>query len=78
MRTLATIIVTLVVTACGVGSADAVKRPHKACPTEDSVWCVWDARHMGNGRGDSFWTDHKGNAHYVSHKRAHRMIGAGR
>lgn len=55
------------------GSADAGTRPHRACPTEDSAWCVWDARHMGNGKGRSFWADRRGRPHYVSHATAHRL-----
>lgn len=48
--------------------------PHRACLTEDGTWCVWDARHMGNGIGRSFWTDHNDRVHYVTHREAHGLI----
>jgi hypothetical protein len=51
-------------------------RPHKPCKYEDSNWCVWDARHMGNGIGDSFWVTRIGHVHYVSHWRAHHMLAS--
>jgi len=73
-RVIATVVVVASLSV-GCGShADAAPRPHHACQSEDSAWCVWDARHTGNGLGRSFWTDHAGNVHYVSHARAHRML----
>lgn len=53
-------------------------RPHTACLTEDSTWCVRDAKHAGNGRGRSYWVDRSSVPHFVSHARAHHMIRAGR
>ena len=53
-------------------------RPSVACPTEDSTWCVRDARHSGNGQGRSYWVDRSSVPHFVSHATAHRMIRAGR
>lgn len=44
------------------------------CPTEDSVGCVWDARHMGNGEGRSFVVRDSGRVVYVSHARAHYLL----
>jgi hypothetical protein len=62
-------------TACSASAAPHhALRPHTACPTEDSSWCVWDARHRGNGIGRSFWTDHRDRVHYVSHRTAHHML----
>lgn len=31
---------------------------NRACPTEDSVNCFWDAKHRGNHKGDSFYVRH--------------------
>lgn len=45
----------------------------QACEYEDSVACVWDARHMGNGRGKSFRVDARGNVKYITHRRAHYL-----
>lgn len=53
--------------------ADA-RVPHRPCKYEDSINCVWDARHMGNGIGHSFWTGKHGKVHYISHRRAHHLI----
>jgi hypothetical protein len=38
-----------------------------ACVTEDSDNCVWDARVMGNGRGESF-VAYEGAVYYVEVK----------
>lgn len=50
----------------------------KPCPTEDATTrCVWDARHMGNGKGDSFVvTRRDGHAvrTVVSHSKAHYLL----
>lgn len=50
--------------------------PHRACPDDDGDSinrCVWDARHMGNGLGDSFYV-HNHRVHYVTHWRAHHLV----
>lgn len=52
----------------GSGSLDI--RP---CRYEDSRNCVWDARHMGNGAGQSF-IDIDGQTYRISHRLAHRLI----
>jgi hypothetical protein len=44
------------------------------CKYEDSVDCVWDARHMGNGEGRSFRVGPKGHVTYIPHGRAHRLV----
>lgn len=61
--------------------ADAGRTWHP-CKHEDGsgqARCVWDARHMGNGSGDSLIIRHGGTDdaryRYVTHKRAHRLIG---
>jgi hypothetical protein len=51
-------------------SAEAMRR----CPTEDSKNCVWDAKHMGNGEGRSYWVGSRGKVHYTTHRHAHRMM----
>ena len=43
------------------------------CKTEDSVNCVWDAKHMGNGKGHSFKVDKNGKRVFISHKKAHQL-----
>lgn len=53
-----------------------------AAPSEDSCYvfrCVWDAKHMGNGRGHSliltrFHGDFIGKR--ITHRRAHRLFEA--
>lgn len=46
------------------------------CPNDsDSVNCVWDARHMGNGTGHSYLATRKGRIVYISHRRAHHLLG---
>jgi hypothetical protein len=44
------------------------------CEYEDSVSCVWDGRHMGNGVGRSFVVKPDGRVIYVSHARAHYLL----
>jgi hypothetical protein len=50
---------------------DSVRVP---CQQEDSNGCVWDARHMGNGYGDSFRVTRAGRVIYISHHRAHALL----
>lgn len=47
-----------------------VSQPHPfnlpACQTEDAgVNCVWDAKHRGNGQGQTLWYDQDGRIHYL-------------
>lgn len=68
-------------------SASLTVRPVPACRYDDGslprgAWrCVWDARHMGNGFGDSFVAYRSAGADpriwYVSHRRAHRLMVGG-
>jgi hypothetical protein len=51
----------------------AAGRDWAPCKFEDSNHCVWDAKHMGNGIGRSFFTNDRG-VHYISHDRAHDML----
>lgn len=49
------------------------------CQYEDGPGrCVWDARHMGNGEGDSFVMHKDGSVNYVTHRRAHRLMNSPR
>ncbi len=34
------------------------------CEYEDSPYCVWDAKNLGNGVGHSFFADYKNTPHY--------------
>ena len=68
------IVVALIVGAIWqANKAEAAKR-WKPCKYEDSVNCVWDARHMGNGRGDSFKVFRSGKVVYINHREAHRLL----
>jgi hypothetical protein len=54
--------------------ADAA-RTFEPCRFEDGPGpCVWDAKHRGNGRGDSFIVRRDGRIVYISHRRAHRIV----
>lgn len=46
----------------------------RPCKYEDSVSCVWDARHMGNGEGKSFRSNAEGKITFINHKRAHSLL----
>lgn len=75
------------VPASGATVASSTVRPVPACRYDDGslpagAWrCVWDARHMGNGYGDSFvaFRQESGDPRiwYVSHRRAHRLMVGG-
>jgi len=55
---------------------DQIPYPHRPCKTEDSAYCVWDAIHLGNGHGRSYWVGPKPTMykHFVSHRFAHTLI----
>ena len=55
-----------IVNEAGAHSADL-------CEYEDSVQCVWDAKHMGNGYGRSFRVNRQGDIFYISHQKAHHL-----
>jgi hypothetical protein len=49
-------------------------RTFEPCRYEDGPGpCVWDARHRGNGTGDSFILRRDGDVRYITHRRAHRI-----
>lgn len=68
-----------VLAATGLGIAPSAEaagpgRTLRPCPTEDAVYCVWDAKHMGNGKGKSFKVRRNGTVKYLKHRRAHRLL----
>ncbi len=40
----------------------------------EQATCVWDARHQGNGKGDSIRIAQDGTVKVLRHRRAHRLI----
>lgn len=61
--------------AQATGYADHTRLAWKPCASEDAPGpCVWDARHRGNGVGQSFLVTRTGEVRYVSHTRAHRLV----
>lgn len=81
--------VTLLVVSIGVmasatraeGTQPKMGKIWHACTTDETGPefgpCVWDARHFGDGQGRSFVIRKGGKIAYISHKRAHRMLGLG-
>lgn len=63
----------LVPVSASAAEAPAVVIPDRyhACQYEDSVRCVWDARHQGNGSGMSFYVNGKGEVTRLPHHLAH-------
>lgn len=55
-------------------SASDGRAEYMPCASEDSLNCVWDARHMGNGVGRSYFTGRDGRVWYLPHHIAHRLI----
>lgn len=45
------------------------------CGVEDSTNCVWDARHRGNGMGQSYFTGNGGRVWPLPHHIAHYLLG---
>lgn len=46
----------------------------RPCKFEDSNNCVWDAKHQGNGQGQSWVAKRNGTVFIISHRLAHRML----
>lgn len=72
MKTIAITLLTLALLAIGVNTATAA--PTTPCEYEDSNYCVWDAKHMGNGEGKSFISTRTGKIKFITHRRAHRLL----
>lgn len=47
---------------------------YRACPTEDSIGCVWRANVRGNQQGDSFWTGWHGRVWPIPHHIAAELV----
>ncbi len=58
-------------------ASDSSRTEYMPCGTEDSVNCVWDARHAGNGQGRSFFVGRDGNVTYLPHHIAHYLVFGG-
>jgi hypothetical protein len=57
--------------------ASPVERTFVPCEYEDSVACVWDARHAGNGIGTSFYVASDGRVTRLPHVIAHHLLTSG-
>ena len=64
----------IVMTTGYANRADAHTKDWAPCKYEDSINCVWDAKHMGNGEGRSFKVSKAGNITYLTHRRAHHLL----
>lgn len=77
MRNLARLVLSALIALAllvGIASTASAAPPHRPCQYEDSNFCVWDAKHMGNGSGRSYIVGRHGKVHFVKHARAHRLI----
>lgn len=64
---------TLTTPAASAATGDPLPS-QRACAQEDSTDCVWDAIHMGNGQGKSFWAKPTQDERvYYSHAIVHRL-----
>lgn len=73
-------LVALAVIAAGLAApaaADSGRTEYLPCGTEDAVNCVWDARHMGNGTGRSFFVGRDARVYPLPHHLAHYLIYGG-
>lgn len=76
MRRIIEIIAAIAIVSASLSATPAhAAKQWKPCKYEDSLNCVWDARHMGNGHGRSLVAYKSGKIVYISHARAHRMLG---
>jgi len=71
---LATLMGVFFLTAIPTAHASAPRTEFMPCGYEDSVNCVWDAKHMGNGEGKSFFTKENGKSVRIPHSIAHFLI----
>ena len=53
---------------------DPIRTEWKPCSFEDGRNCVWDARHSGNGEGQSFFFSRRGRVWPLPHHIAHTLI----
>lgn len=77
------ILVGSLLTVAGANAAHAAKPQHPVymCDTDEAgegqpgpLPCVWDARHMGNGKGRSFIVRRDLATVRVTHRRAHSLL----
>lgn len=71
---IATAMLTTALTATTATATQGDGDNYRPCRTEDSTGCVWDARHMGNGEGRSFFTNRNGRITYLPHRLAHDLL----
>lgn len=65
----------------GIATSDADSAPHleyRACSTDEGpdgdLDCVWDARHQGNGLGNSLYVGPGGKVTILPHHIAHYLL----
>lgn len=74
-----TLITTVALVAAMLAPSSAEARPvHtlRLCPADEitMVYCVWDAKHMGNGMGQSYKVRRDGTVKHLTHRKAHRLL----
>lgn len=82
MNRIATLALTAALAFGVAAPADAIRpmpgathqKVWQPCLYEDSINCIWDAKHRGNGKGKSFKATKKGKIKYISHRKAHRLL----
>lgn len=81
MRRAGLALAAVTLTSCGtlvpVGAGASGGAQYKPCASEDSVSCVWDGRHMGNGTGRSFYVGRDGRVWQLPHHVAHYLLATG-
>jgi len=75
VRTIAAtaLLLPVVVGIGGVAGASG-RTEYMPCGYEDSVNCVWDAKHMGNGTGMSYFAGKDGKVYRLPHHIAHALL----
>ena len=75
VRTIAATVLLLPVVVGIAGVAGASGRTeYMPCAYEDSNNCVWDAKHMGNGTGQSYFAGVDGKVYPLPHHIAHHLL----
>lgn len=57
--------------------ADAIDKqviPTQPCAAEGDNFCIWDAKHMGNGQGHSYMAFKDGTWIRITHHWAHKRL----
>jgi hypothetical protein len=63
-----------IVGAANASQSDLAPTRYLPCQYEDSNNCVWDARHMGNGVGQSYYVSRTGKVTLLPHHIAHFLL----